>query len=572
MSAKKALGELLVRENLIDVDQLDKARREQKQSGGRLTSALVSLGYVNEKDLAEFLGQQFEVPTVDLREFEIDQSAIKLMNRKVCEKYSVIPVSKAGNSLVVAFADPSNIYAKDDLALLTRMKIEMVVASEVSINAAIEKYYGSSQGSRITSIMSEMEDVDDFHKVSADNQAELLDDSASVDDGPVVKFVNAMLEDAIKSRASDIHIESYETRFRVRFRVDGTLVEKTQPPQGAAGAIVSRLKIMSRMDIAERRRPQDGRLKVRLRNKQDVDFRVSVCPTLFGEKVVMRILDKSNLQVDMSKLGFAPEQMDLLKEKLNQPQGMILITGPTGSGKTTTIYSALAELNTPNVNISTAEDPVEFNLDGINQVQVNPAIDFGFAEALRSFLRQDPDVIVVGEIRDLETANVAYKAASTGHMVVSTLHTNDAASTVSRLLDMGVPGFMVSEATSLVVAQRLMKTVCNNCATTTKVPEDILLKIGVPEAELHEYNGIRKGEGCEACNGRGLSGRTAIHEVMQMTAQVREAILKGASPLELKRQAIASGMSSLRMSALRKLKQGLTTVQEVINSSVADDI
>jgi type IV pilus assembly protein PilB len=571
MAVKKGLGELLVRENLIDLNQLEQAKREQRNHGGRLTTALVKMGFVRESQLAEFLGQQYQVPTIDLSNFELDPEAIKLVSRQVCEKYSVIPVSKAAKSLVVAFADPSNIFVKDDLALLTRHKIEPVVASEVAIMAAIEKYYGSST-SRFQDIMSEIEESAEAY-VATQSEAELVDGRENAADGPIINFVNAMLAEAIKMKASDIHIEPYEKRFRIRFRIDGGLVEKIQPPPGAATAISSRIKILSKMDIGERRRPQDGRLKVKMKNGAEVDFRVNATPTLFGEKIVMRILDKSNLQVDLTRLGMEQDQLEAFKDCLHLPQGMLLITGPTGSGKTTTIYSGLAEINKPDTNISTAEDPVEFNVDGINQVQVNPQIDFTFAEALRAFLRQDPEVIMVGEIRDLETAEVAYKAASTGHLVVSTLHTNDAASTVVRLMEMGVQNFMVAEATTLVVAQRLMRKICDKCIVDYSVPPDVLLKLGVPENELHEYNKLKKGEGCEKCGGTGLRGRMAIFEVMRITAAVKEAIFKGATPLELKRHAIQKdGMQTLRDSALLKLKRGQTTVEEVLNSSVGDGV
>ncbi|MCB0411340.1 MAG: Flp pilus assembly complex ATPase component TadA, partial [Bdellovibrionales bacterium] len=358
MAARKGLGELLVRQNLINMDQLEHAKREQRNHGGRLTTALVKMGYVNESDLAEFLGQQYKVPTIDLSNFELDPEAIKLVGRQVCEKYSVIPVSKAGRNLVVAFADPSNIYVKDDLAILTRHKIEPVVASEFAINNAIEKYY--SLDNKFQSIVSEIEDSDEAF-ISNTQQADVVvDEVESGEDGPVIKFVNVMLSEAIKARASDIHIEPYEKRFRIRFRIDGILVEKIQPPSGAASAIASRVKIMSKMDIGERRRPQDGRLKVRMKNGVEIDFRVNCTPTLFGEKIVLRILDKSNLQVDLTKLGMEPDDLENFKKALYLPQGMILITGPTGSGKTTTIYSALGELNNPETNISTAEDPVEF--------------------------------------------------------------------------------------------------------------------------------------------------------------------------------------------------------------------
>ncbi len=435
MGARKALGELLLKENLIDMNQLEQARRDQKSNGGRLTSALVRLGYVKESQLADFLGKQYGLPTVDLYNFEVDPEAVKLIPKQICAKHLVMPVSKAGKSLVVAFADPSNIYVKDDLSLLTRCKIEVVVASEPAIIASIERHYGNV-ATNIENLVTEIEESSETFSTTTQVEAEVVDEETGADEGPIVKFVNAMLTDAIRLRASDIHIEPYEKRFRVRFRIDGALLEKTQPPANAAAAIISRLKILSKMDIGERRKPQDGRMKVKFKNGREVDFRVNSTPTLFGEKMVLRLLDRTGLQVELTKLGMELDQLEIFRDAINRPQGMLLVTGPTGSGKTTTIYSGLNEINKPDVNVSTAEDPVEFNLDGINQVQVNPQIGFTFADALRAFLRQDPEIIMVGEIRDLETAQVAYQAASTGHLVVSTLHTNDSSATVSRLVEM----------------------------------------------------------------------------------------------------------------------------------------
>lgn len=571
MGARKALGELLLKENLIDMSQLEQARRDQKSNGGRLSSSLVRLGFVKESQLADFIAKQFSLPTIDLYNFEVDPEAIRMVPRQVCVKHMVVPVSKAGKSLVVAFADPSNIYVKDDLSLLTRCKIEMVVASEPAIMASIEKLYGGTT-SNIENIVSEIEESDDIINTNGQvAKAEVVDD-VTVDEGPIIKFVNAMLVEAIRLKASDIHIEPYEKRFRIRFRVDGSLVEKTQPPGNAAGAIVSRLKILSKMDIGERRKPQDGRMKVRLKNGREVDFRVNSVPTLFGEKMVLRLLDKSGLQVDLTKLGMDETQLQLFKSALNAPQGMMLITGPTGSGKTTTIYSGLAEVNKADVNVSTAEDPVEFNLEGINQIQVNSAIGFTFADALRAFLRQDPEVIMVGEIRDLETAQVAYQAASTGHLVVSTLHTNDAAATVSRLVDMGMEPYIVSEATSLVVAQRLLRRNCPRCIGDHKVPEEVLVHIGVAPGRLGEFKNLKKGEGCEECGGSGLKGRMAVFEFMKMSAQIKDALVKSPSPLDLKRAAIAAGMTTLRQSALDKLRVGMTTVEEVVGNTAGDDV
>lgn len=569
-AAKKSLGELLVRESVIDFEQLELARRDQKDHGGRLTTSLLRLGLVKESELADFLGKQFGLPTIDLNQFEIDPEVIKLVNKQICEKHCVIPVSKAGKSLVVAFSDPSNIYVKDDLALLTRCKIEAVVCSEPSIQAAIERYYGQSSNQQFESLTSEMEASSDM-QVADVSSAEILDQDGATDEGPIIKFVNTMLAEAIRTRTSDIHIEPYEKRLRVRFRIDGNLYEKTNPPSGAAAAIVNRIKILSKMDIGERRRPQDGRLKVRLKNGKEVDFRVNSTPMLFGEKVVLRILDKSNLQVDLTKLGFEVDDLEKYKSALHRPQGMVLVTGPTGSGKTVTLYSGLAELNKNDVNLCTAEDPVEFNLDGINQVQVNAAINFTFADALRAFLRQDPDVVMIGEIRDRETAEMAYKAASTGHMVLSTLHTNDAAAAISRLVDIGVEAYMVAEGTTLVIAQRLMRRICPRCAVDHKVPDDVLVKMGVLPDQLSEFKNLKKGEGCNDCSDTGYRGRVAIFETLPITYEVKEAILKNKGPLELKKIALQNGMRSLRQSALLKLKQGVSTVEEVLNSSVGDD-
>ncbi|OFZ12514.1 MAG: type IV-A pilus assembly ATPase PilB [Bdellovibrionales bacterium RBG_16_40_8] len=573
MGARKGIGELLVRENLIDINQLERARQEQRQTGGRLTSSLVQLGFVKDKELAEFMGRQYNLPTIDLYNFEIDPEAVKLVSAQLCRRHMVIPVQKSGRSLVVAFSDPSNLFIKDDLGLLTRCKIEVVIASEHSINAAIEKHFGASAGAKMDTLVSQIEESHDNLVVDSKKNVMTVDAEVSAEDGPIIGFVNAMLSEAIKMKASDIHVELYEKKFRIRFRLDGELMEIHQPPQNSAAAIVSRLKILSKMDIAERRKPQDGRMKVKLKSGQEIDFRVNSLPTLFGEKIVMRLLDKSNLQVDLTKLGMEDQQLDLLKKALALPQGMILITGPTGSGKTTTVYSALGALNTVDVNISTAEDPVEFNFEGINQVHVNPEIGFGFPEALRAFLRQDPEIIMVGEIRDLETASIAYKAAATGHLVISTLHTNDTATTVNRLISMGVANYLVAESTSLVVAQRLIKKICNNCITEARVSRETLLEIGVLENELPEYTSLRRGEGCEKCNGSGLSGRMAIFEVLNFSAAVKDAIFSGGSTLDIKRQAVSvDKMITLRRAALIKLKQGITSVEEVIAGTVGDDL
>lgn len=568
-AAKKGIGELLVRENMVTVNQLEEARKEQKSGGGRLGSALVRLGYVNDKQLAEFMGKQFSVPSIELDSYEIEDEAISSIPREVCEKHNVIPVSKAGNVLVVAFSDPSNMYVRDDLSFVSRCKIEPVVAPEISIQKAIEKYYAKEASQSLGAVVSEMETSEEAINFTDSLQAQILTD-ADGDSGPIVRFINLILTEAIKLKASDIHIEPYEKRLRVRYRIDGFLHEKVQPPPGVAAGLASRIKIMARLNIAERRVPQDGRVKVKTANGMDVDFRVSVLPTLFGEKIVLRILDKSNLKLDMSKLGFEPDDLNAFQEKIQQPQGLVLVTGPTGSGKTTTLYSALSSLNDPQINISTAEDPVEFNLDGINQVQVNPDIGFTFAEALRSFLRQDPDVILVGEIRDLDTAEIAFKAASTGHLVLSTLHTNDAPSTISRLLDMGVQPYLITSTVSVILAQRLTGKICERCKVPHRLEDHVLIEAGIPQHEISSIQPMR-GEGCGTCNGSGVKGRVAVYEVMQMSTPLREIILKQGSVVEIKNAAIRGGMRSLRQAALAKFKLGLISIDEVLTTTVRDD-
>ncbi len=562
----KTIGEILVLEKRVSSLQLAEARDEQKRSGGRLTSALVKLGHMSDKELAEFLGGQFNVPSIDLETFDIEESAYAMVSREICAKHVIIPISKVGDTLVVAFADPSDLFVRDDLRFLTKCKIEVVVAPEVSIKKAIDKYF--KRGQDLGRLVDEMENSEEALNFTQGLEATALDGDAEL--GPIVKFVNLMLSEAIKLKASDIHIEPYEKRFRVRFRIDGLLHEKIQPPPGVAAGLVSRLKIMSRLDIGERRKPQDGRLKVKTSQGQDIDFRVSVLPTLFGEKVVMRLLDKGNLKLDMTKLGFEDDDLQAFREKINEPQGLVLVTGPTGSGKTVTLYSALSSLNDPNINISTAEDPVEFNLDGINQVNVNADIGFDFAEALRSFLRQDPDVILVGEIRDLVTAQVAFKAASTGHLVLSTLHTNDAPSTVSRLLDMGVAPYVITSTVSLVLAQRLAGRVCERCSEPIKIEKAALIKAGAVESEVEQYQCMR-GAGCAHCNGSGVKGRVAIYEVMTITDILRETILAGAGPVQIKKAALKGGMRSLRQAGLMKVKKGEVAFDQLLTMTVSDD-
>jgi type IV pilus assembly protein PilB len=562
VSAKK-LGELLVQEKIIDPLQLEQAMKEQRQTGGKLTNALVKLGYADEAQITSILAKQYNVPAIDLNTFTIDTNAVKKVNKTLCEKYLIIPISVSGTTLVVAMADPSNIFVKDDLTFLTKCKIQPVVASESAIRAAIDRSYDTKVS--YESIMTEME-KDSISDAADDTVLDLED---TKDEAPVVQFVNLMLSEAIKMKASDIHIEPYEKNYRVRFRIDGALYEKIQPPSAVAPAISSRIKIMSKMDISERRRPQDGRLKIKTKSNKEMDFRVSILPSLFGEKIVLRLLDKSNLQLDMTKLGFEADDLQKFKAGIYKPHGMALITGPTGSGKTTTIYSALAELNTSDVNISTAEDPVEFNLEGINQVQMNREVELDFAAALRSFLRQDPDILMVGEIRDLETAEVAFKAALTGHLVVSTLHTNDATSTIHRLIDMGVEPFLVSSALNVIVAQRLVRKNCDHCKDVVQVDPALLKDMGVPENEISTYK-IMKGDGCARCNDTGYKGRIAIYEVLEMNESIKQAVYDNASVAELKAKAIKLGMRTLRMSGLLKLKQGLTSVEEVLTTSARD--
>ena len=564
--AGKRLGELLVTKELINIDQLNQAKQEQKAHGGRLGTALVKLGFMKESELTEFLAEQYAVPAIDLETFEIDPKALEKIPKATCEKYGCIPISLSGNTIVVAMSDPSNIFVIDDLTYITKCKIQAVVASETAIQKAIEHYL--TKAISYERVMSEMENETVVTEVGmGDEGSAVVDLEASGDDAPVVQFINLLLAEAIRLKASDIHIEPYEKKFRVRFRVDGTLSERIQPPAGMALAITSRIKIMSKLDISERRKPQDGRLKLRLKNGQEVDFRVSCLPVIFGEKIVLRLLDKSNLQLDMTKLGFEPEQLRLFKEQIHKPYGMVLITGPTGSGKSTTIYSALSELNKVDVNISTAEDPVEFNLEGINQVQMNPDVGLTFASALRSFLRQDPDVILVGEIRDLETANVGFKAALTGHMVVSTLHTNDAPGTVNRLINMDVEPFMITSAINCVVAQRLARKICNHCKRPYKASPEQLRKVGVPE-DLIASAEVFKGEGCDRCGYSGYKGRIAVHEVMTFTDALKQGVFERLSPVDFKNLAIREGMQTMRMSGVNKMLRGETTMEEVYSISV----
>jgi len=562
------LGELLVRENLISLQQLQKAQAEQRKTGARIGSLLVKSGAIAEGDLTQFLSKQYGVPAISLKDFDVDDEVIKLVPKNIAEKHQVLPVNRAGSSLIVAMSDPSNIFAIDELKFHTGYNVEPVVASEVAIKEAIEHYY-AEKGPSYDELMQGFDD-NDVSIVEAQDGEDVVDLEKSAGEAPVVKLVNLILLDAIKKGASDIHVEPYEKDFRVRFRIDGVLYEVMKPPMKLKNAIISRLKIMSELDISERRLPQDGRIKLKLGRGKEMDFRVSVCPTLFGEKVVMRLLDKSNLQLDMTKLGFEEQQLKDFLEAIDRPYGMVLVTGPTGSGKTTTLYSALSKLNEVAWNISTAEDPVEFNFFGINQVQMHEDIGLNFAAALRSFLRQDPDIIMVGEIRDFETAEIGVKAALTGHLVLSTLHTNDAPGTVSRLLNMGIEPFLVTASLNAIVAQRLCRKLCPDCKKPAQVEEQALLDAGVPAEEIGSFSPMDKGEGCKSCNGRGFKGRVAVYEVMPLWDGLKELVIQGSSTAELKQEAIRLGFKTLRMSALNKVKQGVTNLSEAVGNTAPD--
>lgn len=561
------LGELLVRNQLISDDQLAKAIAEQNREGIRLGAALVKLGYVQEHDLSSFLSRHYGVPSIDLAQFEIDPAIIKLIPADVAQKYQLLPINRAGSTMIVAMSDPSNIFAIDDIKFMTGYNVEVVVAAEAAIKDAIDKYY--DQTATMEETLNELEDFD----------LEFVDDAAMEDineleraseDAPVVKLVNLILTDAIKKKASDIHIEPYEHVFRVRYRIDGVLYEVMKPPRKLKNAITSRLKIMANLDIAERRLPQDGRIKIKMGRGQEMDFRVNCLPTLFGEKVVLRLLDKSTLQLDMTKLGYEEKALEWFKKEIHKPFGMVLVTGPTGSGKTVSLYSALSELNKVSENISTAEDPVEFNFAGINQVQMHEEIGLNFAAALRAFLRQDPDIIMIGEIRDFETAEIGVKAALTGHLVLSTLHTNDAPSTVNRLLNMGIEPFLVSSAVNLISAQRLGRRICSKCKEEEHYPVEALISAGVPEAEAAKLV-VYKGRGCQECNDTGYKGRVGFYQVMPMFEEIREAILAGANTAEIKQESMRLGVKTMRQAALTKMAEGVTTLEEVLRTTIADD-
>ena len=560
------IAELLVRGGIVSRDHLIQAQEKERDNGSSVIRELVRLGSTTEDTLTEFLAKQFNIEKVDLNPSEIEDSVFNLVPPQLVQKHQLVPVKLLGSTLTVAMADPTDLVAINEVKFITGYGVRVTLAPPSAIKKTLEQRFGGVSYDEVLKKFGDGE-MEVIHETDDVNLQEL---QQATMEAPVVTLVNAILADAAKRRASDIHIEPYEKIFRVRFRVDGVLQEIMSPPLRLKNPLVSRLKVMAGLDIAERRLTQDGRIKLKMGVGGELDIRVSVLPTLFGEKVVMRLLDKSNLQLDMSKLGFDPQTLKDFLEAIHKPYGMILITGPTGSGKSTTLYSALSELNKPDVNISTAEDPVEYNLVGINQVQVREQIGLTFAAALRSFLRQDPDIIMVGEVRDLETAQIAVKAALTGHLVLSTLHTNDAPSTVDRLINMGVETFLLISSINIIAAQRLVRRICEKCKEPVEVSPEILINLGVDSAEVGAGFSTFNGRGCGNCNGTGYRGRLAIYEVMVMHEGIKELILRNASVVELKREAVKQGMSTLRMSALQKVREGLTTIEETVRVTDTD--
>jgi type IV pilus assembly protein PilB len=597
----KRLGDLLIKANLVTADQVKRALEEQKVRGGSVGTNLIKLGYVQEDTLLTFLSKQYQVEPVRLSRTQVDQKALKLLPASIAKKHLVMPIKRLGTKLILAMSDPGNIIVIDEIKFITGYDVQPVIAMDMDLVEAIKRYYGGGgevsgkgdthldardytleEASKLDSFEGEFEDtletvdVSDFDKLvhGAVDNIEVVhssDEEGIVEniDAPIIKLVNGILIRAIKMGASDIHFEPYEKVFRVRYRIDGVLRKIMGLPLQIRNAITSRLKIMSRLDIAEKRLPQDGRIKLRLGKGREMDFRVSVIPTIFGEKVVLRILDKSSLQLDMTKLGFDIDSLKLFQEAFHRPVGMVLVTGPTGSGKTTTLYSALAELNSEGSNIMTAEDPIEYNFMGINQIQMHEEIGLTFASALRSFLRQDPDIIMVGEIRDFETAQIAIQASLTGHMVLSTVHTNDAPSTISRLIDMGVEPFLITSSVNLILAQRLVRSVCRECKEEIKVSPKILAGLGVAPDRIDGLRVVR-GKGCPLCSGTGYKGRMGLYEVMPIRDEVKELILSRASNFDLKKKAISLGMRSLRQSGIMKIGEGVTSVEEVIRTTMDD--
>ena len=615
MSAK--LGEILVHENLITSQQLRDTLEYQRSNGGRLGSNLVKLGFVSDDVVTAVLSRQYGVPSINLDLFQIEKDVIKLISEEVALKYSILPISKIGATLTLAMADPTNVFAMDDIKFMTGLNVDPVIASETSIQMAVGKYYGGSNeidifdaafaveaaqvdlkagkngknrhtrnGFKVDDpndrlVESDLDvsldrfefdghDGEDFEVVEDNDEIDLAALARASEDAPVVRLVNVLMVDSLRRGASDIHVEPYEKDFRIRFRIDGVLYDVMHPPLKIRDPLISRLKIMAKLDISEKRLPQDGRIKIKVKidnRSRELDFRVSTLPTLFGEKVVLRLLDKDKLMLDMTKLGFEVESLEKFKRAISNPYGMVLVTGPTGSGKTNTLYSALQTLNTSETNIMTAEDPVEFNLQGINQVQMKEQIGLNFAAALRSFLRQDPNIVLVGEIRDFETAEIAIKAALTGHLVLSTLHTNDAPSTISRLVNMGIEPFLVATSVNIIQAQRLIRRICEECREDVHIPVEGLIEIGFSKEEAGDLK-IYKGRGCSNCINTGYKGRVGLYEVMEITDELRELIIIGASAMELRRKAIELGMITLRESGLYKIREGITTIEEVVKETV----
>jgi type IV pilus assembly protein PilB len=585
------IGELLLKEKKINADQLQQALNNQKANGGKLGYNLVKMGFVKDEEITSLLSKQYGVPSITLAQFEIDPTVIKLIPAETAHKYQIVPLSRSGATLTIAMTDPTNVFAMDDIKFMTGYNVEPVVASEAAVTAAIQKYYSAAKARRAaepgsgavpngpSTLEMATRGLEELQAAEGANEVEVLDELQEIsaealakqgEEAPVVRLVNVVLMSAIQKGASDIHIEPYEKELRVRYRIDGILYNIMNPPMKFRDAIVSRVKIMSKLDIAEKRLPQDGRIKIRFNEAgvpKEIDFRVSVLPTLFGEKIVMRLLDKDKLMLDMTRLGFEPESLAKFEAAIIRPWGMVLVTGPTGSGKTNTLYSSIAKINTTETNIMTAEDPVEFNLAGINQVQVKESIGLNFAAALRSFLRQDPNIILVGEIRDFETAEIAVKAALTGHLVLSTLHTNDAPSTINRLMNMGIEPFLVASSVHLICAQRLVRRVCAHCKEPHPLPPAALMQAGFNQEDANTVVPL-KGAGCDKCNMTGYKGRVGLYEVMDVSEQLRELILVGASGLELRRKAIDEGMISLRGSGLRKVKDGMTSIEEVVRETV----
>jgi type IV pilus assembly protein PilB len=567
------LGEILIKESLITQDQLQKALDFQRANGGKLGSCLTKMGFITDDDITGVLSRQYGVPSINLKYYEIDPTVIKLIPVDTAVRYQVVPLSRVGSVLTIAMTDPTNVFAMDDIKFMTGFNVEPVVASESAIGEAITRFYGgaNSNGEELSNLMKDLvEDDQELELAGEEAETDAATLEKAAEEAPIIKLVNLILTDSVKRGASDIHIEPYELEMRVRFRVDGVLQTVMSPPLRLKDAITSRLKIMAKLDIAEKRLPQDGRIMIKYKSegkRKELDFRVSTVPTLYGEKVVMRLLDKENLRLDMTKLGFEPESLKKFERNISKPYGMVLVTGPTGSGKTNTLYSSVATLNKVETNIMTAEDPVEFQLGGINQVQMKEQIGLNFAAALRAFLRQDPNIILVGEIRDFETAEIGVKAALTGHLVLSTLHTNDAPSTISRLMNMGIEPFLVATSVNLICAQRLVRRICGNCKEELEVPQQALIDAGYTPEEVKTTK-IYHGKGCSTCNKGGYKGRTGLYEVMEINDELRELILVGASALELKKKAIEQGMITLRRSGLIKVALGQTTMEEVLRETV----